>query len=341
MPYRAGGGRKDAAKPAELHKKVMARLKELADAAREIDYAKRMSRLAEVLDLDRFLSFMAIESMTGHWDGYIGNRNNYRIYDDPQSGKFVFMTHGMDQMFQRPDQSLVLPGALLGGAILASQEWRDRFYDRIAQLRKMCFSNDAVVAELEALSRRSAPLFEEESKQQVQEHKNRLADLRSRILERTKNIDYQLNNRPKPLTFDSAGLAKLEGWTPGTQAMQGNVTTEQIKEEGKPRLKLTCKAPGGIVSWRTIVLLNQGRYSFVGQIKTIGVKSADPEMPGAGLRISGAKSRPKLDGDSAWSAMTFDFEVTEPSREVVLVCELRAEAGTALFDPATLKLKKR
>ena len=46
-------------------------LKALAAAAQESDPALRLDRLQKILDVDRFLSFLAMEDITWHWDGYM------------------------------------------------------------------------------------------------------------------------------------------------------------------------------------------------------------------------------------------------------------------------------
>src|SRR5258705_9751992 len=72
-------------------------LKALAAAAREPDPILRMERLGKVLDLDRFISFIAMEILTWHWDGYALKKNNYRVFHDLSTGRMVFFPHGMDQ----------------------------------------------------------------------------------------------------------------------------------------------------------------------------------------------------------------------------------------------------
>src|SRR5205085_11641622 len=52
-------------------------LKAVAAAAQEPDLNKRWQRLDHVLDLNRFISFMAMEMITCHWDGYCIGRNNF------------------------------------------------------------------------------------------------------------------------------------------------------------------------------------------------------------------------------------------------------------------------
>lgn len=59
-----------------------AALKALAAAAKEPDLTARWSRLGSVLDVDRFISFMAMEVMLAHRDGYCLARNNFRLYHD-------------------------------------------------------------------------------------------------------------------------------------------------------------------------------------------------------------------------------------------------------------------
>jgi spore coat protein CotH len=79
----------------------------LLEAVSHSDLSKRLVETERILDLERFITFTAMEMLTCHWDGYSHNRNNYRLYHDPASGKFVFIPHGMDQMFWELDYSLV------------------------------------------------------------------------------------------------------------------------------------------------------------------------------------------------------------------------------------------
>jgi CotH kinase protein len=52
------------------------------------------------LDLDRYLSFAALEALAGGEDGYsyvLGPPNNYRLYRDPGTNRFVFLPWGLDR----------------------------------------------------------------------------------------------------------------------------------------------------------------------------------------------------------------------------------------------------
>lgn len=66
----------------------------LDDGATEANYA----RLQELVDMDEFLANMAVEGLAMHWDGY-STANNYRLYNDPRTGKFSIIPWGTDQTF--------------------------------------------------------------------------------------------------------------------------------------------------------------------------------------------------------------------------------------------------
>ena len=54
--------------------------------------------LGEIVDLDSFVTFWALEMLVGHWDGYASHRNNFWFYRPPD-GKFVFLPWGTDSTF--------------------------------------------------------------------------------------------------------------------------------------------------------------------------------------------------------------------------------------------------
>ena len=80
---------------------------------------------------------------------------------------------------------------------------------------------------------------------------------------------------------------------------------------------------------------------FQGRCRAIDVKASDGANTGVGLRISGAQREQRLTGTTDWQPCAFEFEVTEGTREVVLVCELRANTGEALFDLGSQQLRRR
>jgi spore coat protein CotH len=72
------------------------RLIETFEAAQPSSY---LQDLSAALDTERFLKFTALEALVDQWDMYgytYFYPNNFRIYSDPTSSKFVFLPWGMD-----------------------------------------------------------------------------------------------------------------------------------------------------------------------------------------------------------------------------------------------------
>src|ERR1051325_3816448 len=126
-------------------------LRALAAAALEPDTSRRWQRLERVLDLDRFISFMAMEILVGHRDGYCLSRNNFRIYQDVDSGRMLFFPHGMDQLFGNP-RALVEPrmNGLVARAVLEIPEGRRAYRQRCSLLLTNVLRPDSIAQTIDA-----------------------------------------------------------------------------------------------------------------------------------------------------------------------------------------------
>lgn len=96
-----------------------------------------IDELDQILDIDAFLKFWAIESLIGFWDGYTGNKNNFFFYLDPKDKKFRFMPWGADSVFTSrsgfgrrgfgPQTQFVKTNAVLAGRLYQIPEIRDQY----------------------------------------------------------------------------------------------------------------------------------------------------------------------------------------------------------------------
>jgi hypothetical protein len=109
-------------------------LQALWAAAHEPDPRRRLVRVASLLDLDRFLTFIALEAMLGLDDGYAMNRNNYRIYHDPATRRFVFLPGSADTVFVEHTPFYPEAVSALAHAIVQTEEGRRRYEERLATL---------------------------------------------------------------------------------------------------------------------------------------------------------------------------------------------------------------
>lgn len=115
--------------------------------------AQLLSSLSPILDVDQFIEFWAMETLERHWDGYASNTNNFFIYDDPTSGKFVFIPWGADAVFtssmptaDNPD-GLLLRGEL-ARRLYALPETRTKYLARVRALLDTVFSETALREEV-------------------------------------------------------------------------------------------------------------------------------------------------------------------------------------------------
>ena len=321
-------------------------LKSLAEAASEPDPSKRLGRLEKVLDLDRFITYLAMDVMTCNWDGYAINKNNYRLYHDPDSGRFVFFPHGLDQMFgvMRADPTMPLfprMEGMVAKAVIQTPAGRQRYLERISQLMTNVFKVEALTNRVNHLAATIRPVIAERNSQAAKSHDREVAALEERIVQRAESLQQQLAAPSKALKFDSSGIARIDGWQ--SKTIFGKPTfAESAESAGKKLLSVNANQGSSVGWWRTKVMLEGGHYRFEGRVKTQGVV-LDPgdRRGGVGVRTGNGRLVQKLTGDSDWANLAFEFDVQDGMSDVELVCELRAAKGEAWFDASSLKLTSK
>ena len=193
-----GGFLRDIDQPLELiHTKKdvadRADLKALVAAVREGDKAKRFQKLDKLLDLDEFISYMAVEAITWDWDGYPFKCNNYRIYHDPAKNKISFIPSGMDQMFWDVNGP-VLPdfGGMVARGLMDTPEGRKRYIERAKEIMKTIYKTDDLIKRLNELEKRIQPELAKVDAGAAGDYKNQVNRLRDAIKQREKIVNEQL-----------------------------------------------------------------------------------------------------------------------------------------------------
>lgn len=197
-------------------------------------------RLAELLDIERFRDFWAMETLTGHWDGYAGNRNNFYLYDNPATGRFEFIPWGTDGAFTEgiPGDAVntgqtVLARALLANRLYALPDQRALFRARLSALNDAVWDGGALVRELqriEALAPDALPEATAALAEHLETHGNEL-----RAALRSPAPDWvQLDDAPSPcagaiseLRFEFAtDYGALEGIELGLGRFSGDLSLD-------------------------------------------------------------------------------------------------------------------
>ena len=315
-------------------------LNRLREVVLEPDLANDPERLTQVLDRERFISFLAMEVMTCHWDGYALNRNNYRLFHDIGTDRMVFMPHGLDQMFgvfrSSPGSSIQPPmQGLVAQAVMATAAGRELYLQRMATLRSQVFLEDRLTNRVQELSRQIRPTLEAYGRDLAEQHDAHVAYLCQRIVERARSISQQLESPQGPMAFDDQAVARLSGWAPDfTSRRRGRVSFEKEERDGRKVLRISTGPGGGVGAWRTRALLEAGQYRLEGNVQTRGVGPRG----GVSLRISGTRDAGIRASDDEWSVLSYRFTVTQALAEIELICELRSPSGEAWFERESLRL---
>lgn len=162
---------------------------------RTTDAAAWRAKLESVFDVDGFLEWLAISSMIQHWDTYGQMPHNYYLYNDPATGRLVWISW---------DHNLVL-GAQMGGGtsrgrsasldkkdvsanwpliryLLDDPTYYDAYANHLKEARSSVFDPDRLAAKYEQLADLIAPYAakdggEEEFGAAVQELTRRTQEL--------------------------------------------------------------------------------------------------------------------------------------------------------------------
>jgi hypothetical protein len=122
---------------------------DLTYAADQIS-TRGMAGLQDVINLDQFARFWAMEVLLKHWDGYTMNRNNTYVYNDAiASGgaqnaglvDFKFIISGIDQILQ-PERNFIISDESVIGKLMHDSNMYDKFISQVESIRLNVFSRE-------------------------------------------------------------------------------------------------------------------------------------------------------------------------------------------------------
>ena len=315
--------------------KNRAALKALAAAALEPNPTERWRRLERTLDTERFITFMAMEVMLGHRDGYCMARNNFRVYHDLDTDKMIFFPHGMDQLFGTADLPWRphLAGVVARG-LMGTTEGSQAYAATFTSLLTNVFEVEQITHRIEQLVQELRPVM---SRTEFAKVKAEAESAKHRVAKRKASLIAQLNQPVLKAIEFVAGVAHPDDWKIGEPPPRGRMDRTNVDSVAALHISTSSEAAA---SWRTTVLVPRGRYRFEGRARISGVEPLPFGIhQGAGLRIGGSmRDATAITGDAAWQSLSATFEVAQPMKVVELICELRARAGEAWFDLDSLRL---
>ncbi len=180
-----------------------------------------LQQLEKLIDIEAFIRFWAMESLTGFWDGYCNNQNNYFIYQDPANSKWYFIPWGTDSAFVKTmplPPYRVRPRSVHSQSILANKLYRipetQQLYKKtLMEFLDTHWNENELLAELdriEALLKDHVHGDERGFKRGMRNYRRFVETRRKEIMEEFEDGMPELKSRERaPIYFGEIGTAKV------------------------------------------------------------------------------------------------------------------------------------
>ena len=147
--------------------------------------AQVRARLEELVDFDGFMRFWAAEKVLEHWDGYANNVNNFFLYRDPATSRFVFAPAGTDQITvpdpfsaTKPPVSVYATG-VVSNRLYAIPETRQLYAAKVREILDRAFDEADLLAEIDRMQAVVAPVLARSGPDVVAAQAKAVGDLRA------------------------------------------------------------------------------------------------------------------------------------------------------------------
>lgn len=329
-------------------------VEKLIRAAQKPDHAERMRALEAVLDVDRFLTMTAVEAILCHSDSYSMNRNNYRLYHNPQNDKFVFLPHGMDRVLGAHRSSLelnVVPPmlGLVARAVLSTSEGRARYVERAASVFTNHFRPEVLSRHVREMDARILcfktnapdPGFDPRLSSGPTNDADNLCE---RISIRAAHLALQFQDRAALLTpppvpdFDTNGVASLDRWKVRPRPGHPDTRFTRTTRNGRSLLHLEGGQKEIAVTLHQIFTLPLGNYRVTGTVKAAETNA----VPTYVLRNS--PSRYAIDQQRLINRESHvKFQIREPRApdEVELLCHIKVPTDGVWLDVSDVQISRQ
>ena len=330
-----------------------------------LDPAERLQQVSRHLDIDRIATLGALQILLDDWDGYLRNRNNYRVYHVPASDLLVLMPHGMDQLWRSPRGSFTPPlSSILGQRLFSIPVMADRLTHRMRELTNTVFRPQFVDGVFSnAQSRLRERLVLEGREAELPPVQRAVDSTLQRTRQRMAAFVSQRYQPPQPGEFDSNDRMRLTDWSSSSPEQEGYATRIEAAE-GTSVFRITASADEGRTSLQKRILLAPGLYQWEARVRTRSVSGfgacLDVEWGRRGQRFDeGSTPLQSVTSTADWTLLKREIlipargeggrrrpggpmgENGSSPREILLHAELRADSGTAEFDADAFVLRKR
>lgn len=298
----------------------------------------RLNALERRLDVDRFLTTTALQILLDDWDGYARHHNNFRLYQDPEQNRFVFMPHGMDLLLGTPRSRIYWPefSGLVTRSLFGIPEIPPRLKQRIEELRRSVFTETNLVHILRRTEDRLQSSLATEPERVRNFYQQRFESLVRRVHDRFETLE---KGAAPAIPIEIGQSIALDGWEAWAERPETEMEIATDRD-GKDVLRIRATTRATYGSWRTRVVLPPGHYNFVGSARLDKVRLwENARDPGVGVRVVPGRRGPGAAGSIPSEQVSYSFRLSQ-TNEVFLVAEMSAHSGQAEFFKDSLRLHR-
>ena len=168
-------------------------LKALVKLCQEKDAKKRYEAVTAAVDADKFIADTALQVLTCDWDGYMRQRNNYRLYFPPNGGQAVFIPHGKDQLWQNAGDPLWHGwGGMVARAILDYPDGKKAYIAKLKDITEKQFDVKKLGERIDEWAKPARESLAEVNKDWAKGFENEVKWLKERLKQRAAHLKKEL-----------------------------------------------------------------------------------------------------------------------------------------------------
>jgi hypothetical protein len=130
-------------------------------SALALDDENLIASLGQLIDINEFIRYWALETLIGHWDSATGNANNYYIYKNPDDGLFHYIPWGTDAAFTgvnifKPDSGPLYRSINIASRLYAIDQYKTQYHNALNELIASHWNEQALLAEVDRIEQLTA-----------------------------------------------------------------------------------------------------------------------------------------------------------------------------------------
>jgi spore coat protein CotH len=251
-----------------------------------------IKELEQLVDLDNFLRFWAMEGLCRMWDGYSANQNNFFFYVNPSNNRGYFIPWGADSSFSRnggpfarfgnqDGPTAIYAESMLANRLYNSKGMPDRYRAAMEKLLDDIWNEKKLIAEVDRLEKFLTPHLGDSQQYASREMDN----VRDFITSRREVVNKELVAWPARL----ASQPRKPMYTVSVGSMNGSFQTSWASRPPREPAKMgeagvEIKLDGELVAFKQL-----GSGAWPNPMARFGRRGPGPSRPSINLVFTGIR----------------------------------------------------